>query len=258
MSKFIDRLTKLSRGETQAIGFTARQAASFKPKIQLVARLAAESADSLAGHLAGADAGLLNISKAAGGAAALEKLSKSLPDIIWGGWLQGGSGAEIKQLTKAGCDFVVFQATTTPVTILKDDKETGKILELEVSLSDGLLRTANELPVDAVLVDEELKENHVLTWGQLMLFTRFAGLLTKPLIVPVTSTVTVGELGALWEAGVTAVVIEIEAKQPQDLLMKLRQEIDKTEFPSRRSKRADALVPRAGQPSSRKPDDDDE
>ena len=251
MSKFIDRLNRLSRGEPQAIGFTARQAASPKAKIQLIASLAAGGAESLTGHVAGADAGLISISKLAAGAETLQKLSQSLPDVIWGGWLQGSNNGDMKQLTRAGCDFIVFSAADTPLTVMKNNKETGKILEVESSLSDGLLRTTNELPVDAVLITGEGKENKVLTWQQLMLFQRSANLLTKPLLVSVPSQVTAGELEALWEAGVTAVIIEIEAKQPEDRLMKLRQEIDKIEFSSRRSKRADALVPRTGQPPGR-------
>jgi len=52
-------------------------------------------------------------------------------------------------------------------------------------------------------------------------------------------------------------VIEIDSKQPADRLTKLRQEIDKIEFPSRR-KSAGATVPRMSQPPNRKADDDDE
>ena len=258
MSKFVDRLNRLSRGEAQAIGFTARQAALPKPKIQLIARLAAESAESLTGHIAGADAALLSISKLATGAETLQKVSQSLPDIILGAWLKGSNNGDMKQLTKAGCDFIVFSAADTTLTIMKNDKETGKILEVEASLSEGLLRTANELPVDAVIIAGEEKEIQVLTWQHLMLFKRFADLLTKPLMVPVPSQVTASELEALWEAGVTSVVIEIEAKQPEDRLMKLRQEIDKIEFLSRRSKRADALVPRTSQPAGRRDTEEDE
>ena len=258
MSKFVDRLNRLSRGETQAIGFTARQAASPQPKIQLIARLAAESAESLTGHIAGADAVLLSISKLATGAETLQKLSQSLPDIILGVWLKGSNNGDMKQLTKSGCDFVVFSAADTPLTTMKNDKETGKILEVDASTSEGLLRTANELPVDAVIIAGEEKGIQVLTWQHLMLFKRFADLLTKPLMVPVPSQVTAGELEALWEAGVTAVVIEIEAKQSENRLVKLRQEIDKIEFSSRRSKRADALVPRTSQPSGRRAAEEDE
>ena len=258
MSKFIDRLNRLSRGEPQAIGFTARQTAPSKPKIQLVACLAADNAESLTGHMAGADAGLLSISKLASGAETLRKFSQSQPDIIWGGWLKGRNNGDMKQLNMAGCDFVVFSAVDTPLTTLKNKKETGKILEVEASHSEGMLRTCNELLVDAVLIAVEEKESFVLTWQQLMLFQRSADLLTKPLLVLVPSTVTAPELEVLWEAGVTAVVIEITAKQPENRLMELRQEIDKIEFSSRRSKRGGVLVPRVSQPGRTTTQEDEE
>ena len=261
MSKFIDKLSRFSQGESQAFGFTARQSSSPKPKIQLVASMAAEDAEPLSARAAGADAVLLKISKPAAAVEALQKLTKSLPDIILGGWLQGGGNGDIERLTKAGCDFIVFPAASTPLAIAKNNKETGKILDVESSLSEGLLRTVNELPVDAVLIAGEEKEQP-LTWQRLMGFRRFADLLTKPLLVSVTSQVTGEELLALWEAGVTAVVVEIDAKQPEDRLMKLRQEIDKLEFSTRRNRRGGALVPnagqRAGRPATEEDDDEDD
>lgn len=257
MSKFIDIVTRLSRGETQPIGFIARQAASPRPKIQVVASLTAESAESLTGHIGGSDAALLRFSKPAAGAEALQKLSQSLPDIIWGGWLRGGDG-DIEQIARAGGDFVVFSASAAPLTMLNSSKETGKILEIEESLSDGLLRAANHLPVDAVLVAGEEKESLALTWRRLMLFQHFADLLAKPLLVTVPSQVTAAELKTLWEAGAIAVVLEVSPKQPEDGLMKLRQEIDKLEFPSRRARRAEVLAPRLAQPTGRTTTEEDE
>ncbi|MBA7654375.1 hypothetical protein ES703_62252 [subsurface metagenome] len=250
MSRFIDRLSQLSRGELQPIGFTAKQPASPTPKIQLVASLAAESSESLTSHVAWSDAGLLSISRISTGAEALQKIAKALPDIPWGGWIQSSSSSGIKQLTKAGCDFVVFPATDTPLTIIENDK-IGRILEVEASLNEGLLRATNELPIDAVLIAGEQAEGYFLTWQHLMLFRRFADLLTKPLLVSVPSQVTASELEALWEAGVTGVVVEVSEKQPEDRLKKLRQEIDKLEFSSpRRRDRTEALLPRTGRESS--------
>ncbi len=246
MSKFIDKLNRLSRAEPQPIGFRATQPASPKLKIQLVASLAQESIESLADHVAGADAGLLRISKPSSGAKALRKISQALSDIPWGGWLQGSGLGEIEQMTKAGCDFIVFPATDTPLTILQSD-EVGKILEVEASLSEGLLRAANELPIDAVIIADEQREGYFLTWQHLMLFQRFADLLTKPLLVSIPSNVTAGELQALWEAGVDGVVVEVRVGQPQDRLKELRQEIDKLAFPSpRKRERVEPLLPRIG------------
>jgi len=244
MSKLIDKLNRLSQAELQPMGFRIAQRASPKPKIQLVASLAQENAESLTDYVAGADAGLLRISKPSSGAKTLQKISQALPDIPWGGWLQGSGRGEIKQLTKVSCDFIVFPATNTPLAILQND-EVGKILELEASLSEGLLRAANELPIDAVLIAGEHREDSPLTWQHLMLFQRFADLLTKPLLVSIPSEVTTGELQALWEAGVDSVVIEVRPGQPQDRLKELRQIIDKLAFPSpRKREKAKPLLPR--------------
>ncbi len=150
MSKFIDKLNRISRAEPQAIGFRAIQPTSPRPKIQLVASLAQESAESLAGYVAGADAGLLCISKLTSGAKTLNKISQDRSDIPWGGRLEGNELGDIKQILKAGCDFIVFPAINTPLAIPEND-EVGKILEVEASLSEGLLRAVNELPIDAVL-----------------------------------------------------------------------------------------------------------
>jgi hypothetical protein len=199
----------------------------------------------LADYVAGADAGLLRISKPTSGAKNLQKISQAVSDIPWGGWLTGGLG-EIKQLTRAGCDFVVFPAGSTPLAMLQND-EVGRILEVEASLSEGLLRAVNELPVDAVLIAGEQKEGHTLTWQHLMLFRRFADLLTKPLLVSIPSNVTADELQALWEAGVKGMVIEVTVGQPQDRLKELRQVIDKLTFPSpRKREKTEPLVPRIG------------
>lgn len=247
MSRFIDELKQLSRAEPQPIGFRATQAASPTPKIQLVATLAQESAESLAGHVTGADAGLLRISKPGSAAKSLHKISQLVPDIPWGGWLIGSGLGGTKQIIKAGCDFVVFPASNTPLAVLQND-EVGKIIEIEASLGEGLLRAVNGLPVDAVLIAGEQKEGYSLTWQHLMLFQRFADLLIKPLLVSVPSNVTAGELQALWAAGADSVVIEIKADQPQDRLKKLRQVIDKLAFPSARQReKVEALVPRISQ-----------
>lgn len=259
MSRFIDRLNRLSRGETQPIGFRAREPASPKPKIQLVASLAQESAENLAGHVVGVDAGLLKIFKPSTAVEALQKLSQALPDIPWGGWLQSSGQGGIKQLTEAGCDFIVFPATDTPLALI-ENKEAGRILEVEASIGEGLLRAVNALPVDAVLVTSEQKGEYPLTWQHLMLFQRFADLLNKPLLTSIPAKVTGGELQALWEAGVSGVVIEIGPEQPEDSLKKLRQVIDKLEFSlPRRREKAEALLPRIrGEPGITIPEEEEE
>jgi hypothetical protein len=239
MSKFIDKLVQLTRNEPQPIGFRAIQPTLPKPKIQLVVSLAQEHAESLVGKVVGADAGLLRIFKSGKGAETIQKISQIIPDIPWGGWLQNGAQEAIEQMNKAGCDFIVFPAATTPLETI-ENAGGGNILEIESSTREGLLRAANELPIDAALISIEQKEGRNLTWQNLMLFQYFARLLTKPLLVCVPAKVTGGELKALWEAGVIGVVLEVGPEELQDNVKKLRQIIDKIEFPvTRRRQRTE-------------------
>ena len=166
-----------------------------------------------------------------------------MPDIPWGGWVKDIKHGEINKIVKAGCDFVVFPEASALLAVLQDN-EVGKILEVGASLSEGLLRTVDELPVDAVLITNEQEGEYFLTWHHLMLYQRFATLLTKPLLVSVPSGVTASELQALWGAGVDGVVVGVGTGQPEERLNELRQAIDKLTFPSsRKRKKAEALLP---------------
>jgi len=258
MSSFIDKLNQFSRVVPQSMGFRRAQLVSGKPKILLIASLAEASIGSLTDYVAGADAGLLRIPKSNSGTKTLKEISQAAPDIPWGGWLRNTDQDRIKQPTKTSCDFVVFPAANTPLAILQSD-EVAKILEVESSLSEGLLRAVNELPIDAVLITAEQEEDYRLTWHHLMLFQRFANLLTKPLLVSIPPNVTANELQALWEAGVDGVVIEVGAGQPADRLKKLRQAIDKLAFPSQRKQgKAEVLLPHIGSEASVVTEEDEE
>ena len=255
MSRFIDKLKQTSLAVPQPMGFKAIPA-SLKPRMLLVASLAEANVESLADYVAGADAGLLPISKLSSGVKTLKETSQAVPGIPWGGWLRNIGNREIEQIAKVGCDFVVFPAVTTPLAIVQNEK-VGKILEVETSLSEGLLKAIDELPVDAVLIGGEKKES--LTWHHLMLFQRFADLLTKHLLASIPPNVTANELQALWEAGVDGVVIEVGAGRPADRLKKLRQAIDKLAFPSQRKRgKAEALLPHIGRESSIITEEDEE
>jgi hypothetical protein len=244
MSRFIDKLNQISRAVPQSMGFRAVTPASSKPKMLLVASLVEADVEGLADYVAGADAGLMVISKPGSGIRAFKKISQAVPGIPWGGWLRGVGSKEIEQVAKADFDFAVFPAATTSLNTVQN-KEVGKILEVEASLGEGLLKAVDELPVDAVLIDGEKKEG--LTWHHLMLFQRFADLLTKPLLVSIPSNVTANELQALWEVGVAGVIVEAGVGQPVERVSNLRKVIDELVFPpQRRQGKTEALLPYIG------------
>lgn len=232
MSKLIDELSQVSQVGLQPMGFRAAQAVPHKPKMLLIASLAQVDVDRLADCVAGADAGLLQIPKSSSGVKALQEICQAMSDIPWGGWLRDiGREKGIRQMVKAGCDFVVFPAAKTSLAILQDD-ELGKILEVEPLLNEGLLKAVDDLPIDAVLIASEQRKDYFLTWHHLMLFRRCAELLTKPMLVSIPPDVAANELQALWEAGVGGVVVEAGIEQPLGKTAELRQMIDKLTLPS--------------------------
>ena len=243
MSRFIDKLNQVMQAVPQPVGFRTIQSVSPKPKMLLVASLVQANVESLADYVAGADAGLLQMSKLSSGVKNLKKISQVVSGIPWGVWLRDIDQGGIKQIEKVGCDFVVFSAVNTSLAMLQGD-EGGKILQVEASVGEGLLRAVDELPVDAVLIDGEPEEQHFLTWHDLMIFQHSAALLTKPLLVCIPSSVTPNELQALGEAGVSGVIVEVGVGQPAERISELRQTIDKLAFPlQRRRKKAGALLP---------------
>ena len=241
MSKFIDKLAQISQGGPQPMGFGAGQSASPQPKMLLVASLAEVDPGKSADYVAGADAALLPLSLSPSGAERLKKASQASADIPWGGWLRGVGAKEVKQTKKIDCDFVVFPAADT-VLAIAGNSEVGRILEVEASLGEDLLHTIDDLPVDAVLIAGEEKEDYSLTWQHLMLFRRFADAVTKPLLVSVPSVVTADELQTLYEAGVSGVLVKVGVGG----LKGLREVVDKLVFPSQGKRRKGrALLPHA-------------
>ena len=258
MSRFIDELNQASRAVPQSMGFRKAQSDSGKPKILLVASLAKVNVKGSVDFVAGADAGLLSIPELSSGTKTLKEMAQTIPDIPWGVWLKNIDRDGAKQIVKSGCDFIVFPAGNTPLALLQDDG-IGKILEVAPSLSKGLLRSVNELPIDAVLITPDQDGEYFLTWYHLMLFQRFAGLLTKPLLTVIPSNITTDELQAIWAAGVDGVVINIATGQPADELKKLRQLVDKLDFPSQHKRgKTEAILPHLGREASMETDEEEE
>jgi hypothetical protein len=223
MSKFIDKLNSIASGGAAPMGFRVA-GAKPRPKMALVAHVAAEAKAD------GADAILLAIPKAT------RSLKKPKAKVLWGGWLKEVSAAEVKRLVEGGADFVVFPAASVSSAIIEDEK-LGKIVEVEADIEASLLKSIDDLPIDAVLIAGEKPS---LTWQDLMLFRRAANILTKPLLVAVSPDVTASELQALCEAGVAGVVAGGK-------IDKLRTMIDKLTSPKASKRRkAEPLLPRMG------------
>lgn len=241
MSRFIEKLKQVSQGTVQSIGFKTTQSTS-KPRLLLIAHLPQADIDNLADYATGADAWLLPIVKLPSEAKRLKEITQVAPGNLWGGWLKDSGQSGIKRIVQAGCDFVVFPADTSLKVL--EDEEAGKVLAVEASLDEGLLRSVDELSIDAVLIISQEKREYFLTWRHLMLFKRFASLVAQPLLVPVPAAVSAKDLQTVWEAGVVGVVVEVTDKQPLNRLKELRRLIDGLTPPSSRKRgEMQAVVP---------------
>ncbi|MCK4274434.1 MAG: hypothetical protein KAW90_06030 [Dehalococcoidales bacterium] len=258
MSRLIEEFSRATQAAAQPMGFrTARPAASVT-RILLIASLEIGATDNPADYTDGASALLLRPAKSRLTAETIQTMVESLPEIPWGIYLDDNVDKQAAALIEAGCDFVIIPAAGRIATTPREEK-VGRILQVESSMDDGLLRAVNDLPVDAVLVTDTFEGSGSLVWHQLMIFQHLARLISKPLIVPIPADVGEEELKALWEAGVDGAVVEVDSSST-GVLKELRQAIDK--LPPRSPRKRDkmeALLPRAGGESKAiTPDEEEE
>ena len=243
MSKFIERLQQVLMPPSQSMGFKTAKAEQARPRIQLVVNVTGGNLRSQSKELDEADALVLPIT------------AVDVSKIISGMWLTKGNAEEVEKSIKSNADFIILPADGE---VLLPDKKVGKILQIEAAIADILLRTVNELPIDAVLLTEGHESGLVLTWKRLMLIQRFSSLLNKPLLIEVLPSVTDTELQAIWEAGASGVIVTADAEQAKTVIQNLRKVIDKLSFPSRRKREKSlAIGPHIeNKPEEPKEDDD--
>ena len=246
MSQLIDKLTHVRKPEPQPIGFMAARTAAEKPGMQLVAVVKTDSLDIASQGLKSADAVILEINTP-DDAGVLEKKCQGDDKVIFGGWLKAGNSEVLDSLMKSGCDFAVF-SPAAPLSITADEK-IGRILELDITLSEALLRTVNDLPVDGVLVSGREPETG-LTIDRLMQLQRLMNNVRKPVIVPVADDIARDDLQALWNMGITGAAVEVIDQKTAgklDALRKVMKSLSPAEI--RKKEKTSALLPRL-QPES--------
>lgn len=255
MSRLIDEIKKADRTSYQPMGFKTSRKTATGPRLRLIASNGLKSSIP-AEFINGADAVLLLPEKTQPSIKVVKTAVEQLPDIPWGFYLKD-AGSNASSLIKEGCDFVVFPAVSLVSSIPVDD-DTGRIIEVESSLDDGLLRAINNLPVDAVLLTDSLEADGPLVWHQLMIFQHMTNILTKPVIIRVPPDAAESDIKALWEAGADAVIAEIDAAKPDDI-KNLRKLIDG--LPPRTSPKqgsSEALLPYPREAKTAEPEQEEE
>jgi hypothetical protein len=251
MSKLIEKLKKLSQAAPPPMGFRTSKAEEVGGKMLILGRVKIDSAATPTKINTGADAVLFYDDKAETAAKDFQKMAKAAGDVPWGVYLDEGGGG-IASLVEAGCDFIVF-SPTTKINDLPQNEKIGKVLQVESSMDDGLLRAINDLPADAVLVTDTLENDETLTMHRLMIYRHLANFISRPLIAPVPANINETELKALQAAEIDGVMAE------GDNLKELRKNIGK--LPARSAKkrgRGAVLLPHVREETATAPPDEEE
>jgi hypothetical protein len=236
------------------MGFRTSRQAEMPPSMLIIARSKINGTGAAIKNIAGADAMLLSAKEPGMTPSVLLKIAKNLKDTPWGVYLDECTD-EAAKLVEAGCDFLVF-SPSSPVAATPTEEKTGKILQVESSMDDGLLRAVNNLPADAVLLTDTSEENTPLVWHQLMIFRHLTAFISKPLLVPALSTISEAELKALWDAGIDGVVIDAAGNAD---LKELKQMAGKLPPRSARKQgKMDVILPRTGGEKRTAPPPDEE
>jgi len=238
MSRFADKIKQALQVTPPAMGFFRNTRPSAKPKMLLVARAGQDDIEKSSAMLEGVDAAVLVPSKPVL-TKTLKALAKSLGEMPWGLWLDS-DGQNLKQLESAGVDFVVFSPEKMPLAAAGGEKP-GMVAAIPLDLEDSLARTVSELPVESVIINSPASTP--LTWQDLMRFRRLGDWVSKPLLAVVPVSLSAGEIKALWDAGIDALVVAVNAEN-QAGLKELRSTLDGLSFATKRKwMKARAIVP---------------
>ncbi|MBI4301198.1 MAG: hypothetical protein HY664_01145 [Chloroflexi bacterium] len=220
MSKFIEKLEKASRGESQPLGFGAAARRTKESPMLLIADLLTSDPQATR-EIAhdGADA-LINQTQATAG-----EEKPETGETPWGTRLEASQEKEAEHLQEIGCDFLIFASEGTPSSVLLIE-ELGKVLELELAFPDSWARAVDQLPIDAVLVSEPYSS---LTINQLLAYQRLVNLVRRPLLLKVPTQLSEAELESLWNVGVRGLILEIRNIETIEELRELRKKIDALE-----------------------------
>ena len=240
MSKLVKKLRQIYEGVAQPLGFRTA-AAPLKRQMLLIATLPEFDTQRLAQLVqAEVDAVVIH-SPDLDKLPMIQQMANSVGDIAWGVWLGLTTEEGIKQFQEAGGDFLIFQASTTPTALLQEE-DLGKVMKLDLPQDDGLIRTIDQLPIEAVLLDIR-KERGRLNISDLMYCQWLASLLHKPLLVAIQQEITAKEIRALWEVGVNGIVVEVDEEKPQERLTELRRAIEALPPATKRHRKGGVVLP---------------
>lgn len=256
MSKFMDKLAKLSRTSGPTIGFR-RWPTTQNPSMLLAVEVPGSDISSAKEAVSvGIDALVVKIDSLIGQADALKEAAKMAGDTAWGVHINKMGADDAATLRDLGCDFLIVNALACPAAILSE-KNLGKILRVEAQLTDGMIRTLDQVMLDALLLDADESDAPGLSLHRLLLCQRVESLSHKPLLVGASQGLDSASLQALHSIGVEGVVQRYGEGTSAEVLRQLRKDVD--ELPAYRGRgKGVAILPRVEAASPAESEEEEE
>jgi hypothetical protein len=261
MSKLLEKLERISEGSGQPIGFGAAVNRTKIAPMLIIASVPAANTQ-LTGVVGkeGIDAILITVENLAKDKKVLAKIDNAKIGVPWGVSMDAVTGEEIEQLIGMGCDYVIFGPARTPAAVLNEDK-IGKVLKIDPTLTDGMIRAISRLSVDAVFLSPVSEEEPHFTIQQLMAYERLAGGTGKHLLAAFPPGKPSADIESLWGLGVRGVAVDLTAEQPEQRLAQIKEAILKLPATRKKSKekiRATLPVEKVSSEAAESEEDDEE
>ena len=206
MSKFIERMERITQGGPVGMGFGAVRTEK-SPGLALVGHV---SQNHAAGLEAIAEIGLDAVLLAGiGGPDDLKNLENSLPSLPWGVHQPSLNEEDSLAYQEQGCDLLAFSLADTSAAAVASD-EVARVLYTAAGLEDRDLRGIASLPIDVFVLN-------VPGLGDTWLLPDLASIamvgrrVDKFILVEVSKAPTAKDLEALRNAGVHGLVVDLDA-----------------------------------------------
>lgn len=203
MSKLQDLFKRAAARSPQPLGFGAAKDAvgagillfghARSPDISKTPRLAKADVDAII-----LDSGGKPVSKAA---------ASALEDTIWGSEHDQFGAEAVQDLKDQGCDFLVFDAGETSESAINDD-DLASFLRVSGELDRVTAAAVNLLGVTGLALVDTLQDEE-LTVQKMIDIAKLNAMVDSPLVLLGSRVFSPSELGALRNAGVSALVLPL-------------------------------------------------
>jgi len=241
MSKLIDKLDKMTQGDIKPFGFAASVTKSTAPQMLIIARTKLDD-DAKTIPIIDAEAVLLSVDDASKTVDTVNRIGKERLADIWGIEAKNVSKKEADQLAKTGCDFIVLKLTS-PTPVLMSDENLAKVIQINSSIEESMIKALNSLPVDALIVQDDSNLQD-FTVENLVMYSRLEAMAQQPLLLVVSLELAKDNLEVLRDTGVNGLILDWSGAASNKKFAEIKKAIESLPKSKKKKKgHANAVLP---------------